>query len=842
MLIFLCACLISNIQSADADENQAEKFPGGFQPTNGTLILIYEDKAAENNDNKKRAAENNDNKKRAAENNDERKTTAENRDGKNTAEEYKVTENNEGIESLIEELEADESVRSLVSYSGLFTKPAAADELASMLTDVSEKLCIDSDLIKMLCYLYFTDSKDSPAGEIGVGQDGFTSLSMTAKDFFGFLSGTALKKEAFLAYLDENMLETLKLSSGFSNEYELTKPLSSKELAEVFGINEETVKSLITLYCTEKGEASATPIALPEFADFVLNEVMPEGGTGSMLGQKTLGNLETALRFGGSDVSNELVAPTSCEELASVFGVNESAMKIIFTCCFANSDSFQPCKMALTEFVGFLRSDGMKNSRLSYIIGKDTKALVDTIGYYANKNELLAERTPAELAQIFGMDESSVKSMFMLYGAQNPGKSTVSIAEAVDYVLGNFIIRGMLDDETLSQLKVIQGMIKSVINGTEMTYYELAQTVEMDETAAKMIYALYDSRDAIDSLQISAEAVLDCMAENEGRLDEMMGSVQSELFHTGKELIEGSVNKTEYSAEELARLVGMSQNQVRELCTIYAGRHQNTADRTLSVYELADFAEGYIITDSVLPPEKNVLSDGEAAVLELSCRLAEAVMSGREYTAEEMYRLLSGADGKIKENAADIAVRDVAAETEGSAADGIGASRSGASGLGTVEFLYIYAKSQDAGLSGGFSDNVISIEDFFEYISEEFLNVNRYENLINQNLRDHLTDAGQEYDKNKAYLASNGYCRLLIASSYAVGSKEMAEFIKNLNEKCGELLSGDFYLVGSAATVFEMQENFKRVLRLTVPLAVLIIAFYAAHGVRGRRKTVKTEG
>ncbi|MCM1330763.1 MAG: MMPL family transporter [Ruminococcus sp.] len=138
-----------------------------------------------------------------------------------------------------------------------------------------------------------------------------------------------------------------------------------------------------------------------------------------------------------------------------------------------------------------------------------------------------------------------------------------------------------------------------------------------------------------------------------------------------------------------------------------------------------------------------------------------------------------------------------------------------------MEMLYLYAASDKSDMS-----ETMSIETLFGYITNDMLNGPRFSALIDDEMRNSLSDAQNELEDGKKQLVSDKYSRMIINTDYAEESPETTEFIANLNNEFSEKLTGDFYLIGNSAMTYEMRQIFDRELvfiTLLTAIAIFII-------------------
>ncbi len=679
------------------------------------------------------------------------------------------------VAELAAELEENDNIKSVNGYSTTLAKPCTAEELAAEISEMDSGMGLDVSVIKMLYYDYFNG----------------TVQPMTASGFLRFLSDTVLKNETFAGYIDEDMRDRMDMLDRFSEKTALTAPMTADELADFFDMEKDDIQELVLFYTIKNGGVPAGSMTLPAFTDFVLNEVASDETYGSMFDEKTLSQMHQLAGFTNAEKMN---APVSYTDIASLTGMDADTVKLLFIYYYALSDSYTPGTMTLPEFVTFLQSDVMNDDTFASFIDDNAKAQISQIAMFTDKTALEARHTPAELAELLGMDENIVNTIFASANAQDAdgsqiSETTMSLSEMVHLILADPAIQGFLDEETVARLTMIQGLIEATQSGMAFSYSELSTMLGMDSNMLKMVFTYHDSKVQMDSWRISMKALVDFLLNHREQFGSMISGAQFEQLQMTQELINASANGTLYSAKGLADLLGISEDQVQQLYLLYISRHGDTSGWTLSVKEFVDFVCSDILSD---PDFSDQFDDNTAELLYSTQSLVDAVLSGKTYTAGEMSELLAGLSGDLDTN--------------------------------MVELLYLYASSENADLA----ERTMSVETLFRYLTDEVLDDARFSKLIDDKMRSDLLDAKAELDDGKAQLVSDRYSRLIITTSYLEESPETTAFLDALNARCEELLTGEYHFVGNSAMVYEMQKIFDKELTFITLLTAFAIFLIVA--------------
>lgn len=915
-----------------------------------------------------------------------------------------VYDNNdeEKVAQLAESLENRDGVKQVLGYPNLLGKPYTAQELGDSIGELGDSLGadmgdaaeLDPALLNLIYYHYY-DGQTEP---------------LTMGQFLQFLSEDVLTNDTFADAIDEDMRKQADTLAKFSDPDELTSPKSIQELADFFDMDTETVKNLLLYYYTQYGGIDTGVMTLPTFASFVVDEVANNPDYSSLFDKDTLSKLDQLKTF--TDVS-AVTAPASYSSIANILGMDADTTKLLFVYYYAMSDSYNPGTMTLPAFVNFLQNDVMNNPTFASSLDESTKAQINTLSQFTDKRTLQAQRTPAELAAMFGMDESMVKTIFVLHNAgdvsgktmtlsqftgflnddilNNPlfagsfddetkgqlqymngliqcaasGKAltpsemagmlgmdeaamaqlyflylstndtafglevakttmslpdflplvkaqasdeqmaqlaasgtaldaatlssifgmeesqvqqlfgltlaaqktitlpaftdflvnkvltdeayagnfddatksqmttlnqmvqlaaagsgldaatlaktfgmeesmitlvfrlyyggdvsgkTMSMEQLVDFILSDFagdpVLGSYLDSGTISQLQMMQKLIKATVNGTSFTYKELAETLGMDGSMLKMLFTYHDAQTGVaSSWRLSLRTVINFLLNNSDTFSSMMGADAVSQLSMAQQMIEGSVNGTAYSPEKLAGLIGMDSAQLKQLYLLYFSEHGDTSTWRLPVQTLVNFLNSDVLTNS---DYADLLDQDTQTLLTGAKVMIDAVVAGKEYTAAETFRILSALTDELDEN--------------------------------TVELLYFYYASQENADPAW----TLSIDQLFHHLCNSVLEDPRFEAFIDADMRSQLTDVQETLEEGIDMLKSGSYSRMILSTTFPAESEETTEFLDELNELRADF-EGDYYLIGNSAMTYEMQQTFNDELNLITMLTSIAI-------------------
>lgn len=324
--------------------------------------------------------------------------------------------------------------------------------------------------------------------------------------------------------------------------------------------------------------------------------------------------------------------------------------------------------------------------------------------------------------------------------------------------------------------------VKSVVSypttiGKQCTVKEMSEMLskmdgglQTDETLLNIVYYHYRSNGKTEPMTlsdfvgfISDTAAVDPMFS--GYIDE----ASAKQLATLKPLTDKSNLTSPLPPATLARFLGLDEEQVIQLFMLRYGT-EYTPDKTMSPYEFVSF-----LTDNVLPkPEYAVMfDDGTKTKLYQTKAIADAVVSGKEFTVKEMVEFVGKISNKFNDN--------------------------------TVELLYLYSAS----LKQGNDRSTMSPETLVKHI-EKLASEPLLSTLLTNEQKAGIAKARKQLDDGVQQLKGEEHSRLTVTTKLPVESEKTSAFVKEMTELCDEKLSGEYHLIGNSIMVDEMESGFGR--------------------------------
>lgn len=406
------------------------------------------------------------------------------------------------IANLTVELEENENVNSVMSYSTTLGQEFTSQGMVDMIDSMGVAMSIDSSLLDIIYYSYYSGDK---------------LLTMTVPQLFNFISNEIIPNPMFSDFISDDMKNSLDEMKMFADADALTTPKTVEELADVFGMNADDLKKVFVLYYSKYTGADYGTMTMPVFADFVVNEVAKNPQYSAMFDDETKSQLSMLVTFTDKET---VLEKRDYMNMASALGYSTDDILLLYAyhseylenpeavnyedviAKYVAWQMMEPAHyMSIYELVNFVADNKdtfgsmMEAEQLSQIeMGK--KVISATV-----KETPL---TPEQLASITGMPASQLRQLYLLYISEHGDTSNwkMSVQRFAHFVesdvLPNKDYAGYFDAETTSQLTGAIPVIDAVASGKAYSAAEISSllagvTDQLDSNTIEMLYLYYTS-------------------------------------------------------------------------------------------------------------------------------------------------------------------------------------------------------------------------------------------------------------------------------------------------------------------------------------------------------------
>jgi len=441
------------------------------------------------------------------------------------------------------------------------------------------------------------------------------------------------------------------------------------------------------------------------------------------------------------------------------------------------------------QFLRFLTEHVASNAAFAPYLDAGMTANLQKLQKFTDPAALTQQRTAESLADFLGMNAADAKQLLLYYYTQHGDASTGGMTLPVfsDFLVNEVLtdptMAGMIDASAREQAAMLQTFTNVSAMTTPRGCGEIAQMLGMDEETVRLLFVAYHAAN-VDLItggwDVSMQDLANFLSDHSALLD----SAQAQQITTLSWIINGSVYGTSYSAPELATLLGMDAGQMRQLYLLYISRHGDTSGWTLSVQQFVDF-----LCQEVLPDARfaSQLSGVDTSQLQSARTVIDAVASGRSYTAAELANRFQGLSSQLNR--------------------------------GTMELLFLYyasVYSSDASWT-------MSMQELFDYLQNDLLTDARFASFLTDDMRAQITDAQTMLTDAVTQLRGSDYSRLVLTTTLPGESDETSAFIAQLTQDLDAVTTGDYYIIGNSAMVYEMENSFDSELLLITLLTAASI-------------------
>ena len=503
--------------------------------------------------------------------------------------------------------------------------------------------------------------------------------------------------------------------------------------------------------------------------------------------------------------SSEMIR--SIDSLSTAFGVSmtqgmeldESMLRLIYYS--HHNGKIQDVTMG--DFISFLTEDIANNSAFSGFITDDMKAQLNQLRPFGDAEALTKPLSAKEIAAFFSMDEETAESMMLLYFSEKGGVDCgrMSMAAFADYIINdvskNEMYASMFDEKTMEQIN----MLKTYTDKKEVTkprgFEEMADMLGIEASQMRLLYTAYSDEDTPADIfngasrELTLQQVINYVVENSGSFSAMMSEENMQQLPLAQKIINGTVEGTEYTPDELAELIGMDVTQLRQLYLLHITQYGDTSKWSVSVKNLLDCLNSGVLdrpeyATMIEPEMKSKLGSAQTMV--------SAVVSGKKINSTEMTSLLTSLAGE------------------------------GMLDKATVELIYLFISS-DTNFN---TEWTLTIEKLFDHLSNDLVNDPSFSQVIGEDVKSQLAGAGTALSEGVDMLKGPEHSRMILQTSYPIEDVSTTALLDKISATATDSMDNTLYLIGNSPMAYEMSHTFSRELLFITILTALAIFIIVA--------------
>lgn len=673
---------------------------------------------------------------------------------------------------------------------------------------------------------------------------------MTLKQFVDFMLNDVANDSKYSSNLDKNTIDELKQLQYFTNTSLINQKMNAKDLSSIFGIDEELVEQLFLFY--RINTESTTKMTLNNFATFAL-ELANNESYKSLFDEDTKKSLSLLkIVSNESFISNKQNKKDMRNTLSSLgLDLKEDTMNLFYILYDGYNTN---TKMTLNNFATIALEMAKDENFKSYF--KETiltLKMMKTLDQYKD-----AIMNNEELYQLFGITDHA--KIMQLDSILNPFNGNLTPTTFVETLLGNEQIKNALEENEIASLTKAEYLMNN--GNTEYSMGEVATILDQNPIMVSILYGKYDEQiNAIPDISIKElinfiyknkdnslltsyikenqdllnlvyiiinntktqynyVKISNIISTNKEQVKQIFGvydylnsetlltplevtnvilnNLENELFHNKldkssiskltlvSEVMQNTVNNASFSSSNLSKLLGIDKDTIDLLYSLYNFNYGNS-NQNISLNHYVNF-----IVENVMDNEDYADQFDEKTKEKLTtiCTMMKKALKQEKYSAKELYNTL-----KILSDSLDSSL---------------------------IELTYIYQGS----LNHYNSVWQMTVEEFVNYLNNDILTDEKFDDFIEEEMKEKITKAKKEIEKSKQLIVSERYSRVVLNTKYPLEDETTFEFINTLENDLG--VNDGIYIVGNSSMAVEMSRTFNNELNKITILTMIFIYIVVA--------------
>lgn len=447
-------------------------------------------------------------------------------------------------------------------------------------SNIANLLDIEEETIKSLYILY--NAQD-------------INLQLRLIDFVDFLNNYVLVNEKYASLIDTNSRNLIGEMTPFLNKDIINSYMNAEALANMFGLDKESVNQLLLLYYTNTQFDNKLSLSELINGTYYLSEnthYLDNVDVNSLISLVSIANNE----------NNYNTMKMNKIYLSNFFSsIDTNLVNTVYAVSQLPDDYL----MSPQEFINFTLTN------LGDYLSTDVKGKL-TILKLVIDDSVSSEKqkyTIQEMSTLLQIDQSNINKLYALISYVNNYEFKLSPKNLVNLILNNKdneLIAAKLNNETLNKLYLVNSIMNSVNNDIYYSSYDLANFLGLDKNSIDLLYSLYEVAYLSKDITVSINDFTNFLIENvitNSNYSANFDDNSINKLRTIRNIMTGSINNNSYTANELYNLLSnltddLDQDLV-ELIYIYNGSINNYNENwELTVEEFVNYLNKDILTDS----------------------------------------------------------------------------------------------------------------------------------------------------------------------------------------------------------------------------------------------------
>lgn len=415
---------------------------------------------------------------------------------------------------------------------------------------------------------------------------------LTINEFVNFTLDKVYTNPEYQALFTDNTVASLKLLKILSNKEIINTKMDIDGLAKIFDLSKDDINSILDLKNVTINGYTPAEIKelLTKYKDII------EEKTGLDV-DKLLAKLEEALK--NAEITDEEVV--TLKKIASIFGIPEEKIDEVIG-LIKNKEIY----LTPYEFVNLIL-ENKDNAILSKILDEKT---IETLNLAKNIMESTNNGTKykySDMAKLIGTDDAMVKQIYTLYHIMNTN-TMITPMEFAKFLLNHQndeMLKGALDNNSLSKLTLVNTVMDSVYNNTKYSYYDMVNLINVSKDDLKLLYSLYEVQNG-KKVTLSLDTFVNYLLDNvvnDSKFAPMFTDDMKSQLNTVRAIMESVKKNTKFNLTEMLALINpladnIDKNTMDLLFIYYGSVNHYNEDWTLTVEEFVRYINDDILTDS----------------------------------------------------------------------------------------------------------------------------------------------------------------------------------------------------------------------------------------------------
>lgn len=491
-----------------------------------------------------------------------------------------------------------EKVKDALCYGNTINEDLTYDKLNNKINDLGSDMTIDDYLLKIIYYNYYGNSNNKT----------------TLEDLLKFTKTNVYTNDKMNSHLDLEAKSNIERLNNFVTSENINKKRTAKELANILGIDEASVKDLLVYYNSLNNDNKLT---IQAFVKFMQEDVLTNKKYSNNIDQTTKNNLNILSQFTNVKIINKEM---TSKEMAKLLSVDEKLMNDLYSYYLIKYP--YDTKLSLNEFATFVIDEVLTDDTLSKDINDSTKNEIYILKQFSDKKVINTKMDSKSLSKLFGIDENTVKQILLLNYSKIDDGTTYTLKEFVTSIIKLKINTDYLDHiniDNIEQLKTI-ALNENNFNQTDISKDKLKE-IFGDE----LVEDAYNILNLSNNKKMSPEEFVDIV------LDYLEDYLDEETM-TRLQLIKTAIfDDTKLSATELSNLLNIDKKEIYKLYAIINYTNGNTSNWKLTPYEFVN----------ILLENSDSIESDTLESLKLCKKIMDSTINNEVYTYKELSRFLN---------------------------------------------------------------------------------------------------------------------------------------------------------------------------------------------------------